>query len=77
MTYSSSHSGGQYSSGIAPIIATQLITASKVKLKVRMLLWQYVESSENFNAARAEYDNLQETGVNSDTCLEARKLGEV
>ena len=55
----------------------QLITASKVKLKVRMLLWQYVESSENFNAARAEYDNLQETGVNSDTCLEARKLGEV
>jgi hypothetical protein len=29
-------------SGVAPIMAMQLNTASKVKLKVRMTLWQYV-----------------------------------
>jgi hypothetical protein len=40
-------------SGVAPIMAMQLNTASKVKLKVRMILCEYVASLEG-SAQRTE-----------------------
>jgi hypothetical protein len=35
---------GGLSTGVAPITAMKLNTASKLKLKVRILLWQYYMS---------------------------------
>jgi hypothetical protein len=55
-------------SGVAPIMAMQLNTASKVKLKVRMALWQHVASLEG-STQRMQRGTYEE--------VEKRELGSV